>query len=140
MRWHHAACLLIVIALFSFGCSTPTTPTVVPTATTPAIVGAPSGVAIAGKVYDTAYRPLGGAIVEVIDGPSVGMTVATIASGEFALRGAFDETTHFRATKAGHSEAVLKMGPRCAACNPNFWVYFYLAGPVAPVNIAGDYT
>jgi hypothetical protein len=32
------------------------------------------------------------------------------------------------------------MTPFCERCRPNFWVYFFLALPEAPANIAHDYT
>jgi hypothetical protein len=101
---------------------------------------APAGIAVAGKVYDTGYRELAGAVIEVVDGPSAGQQAIADSSGQFALLGNFDENTHFRATKAGHSDGVVKMSPSCVACHPNFWIYFYLAVPDAPAALAGDYT
>jgi hypothetical protein len=100
----------------------------------------PRGVEIAGIVYDTAYRPLDGAIVEVLDGPSAGKIAIADRNGQFGLFGDFDVSTHFRASKTGHADGVATLGPRCAPCNPNFWIYFNLAVPEPTAAIAGDYT
>jgi hypothetical protein len=138
---------LLLIAIVSIGAvaaactssATPTSPSISPVTTgTPAI--GPTGIAVAGMVYDTGYRGLAGAVVEVLDGPSAGTTAIADGTGLFAIRGDFDENTHFRATKAGHADGVAKMGPICAGCHPNFWMYFYLAVPDAPAALTGDFT
>lgn len=139
MRPRLQAVLLLTGVLSTAACSSPTTPSVVPAATTAVIAAAPGGIAVAGKVYDTAFRPLAGAIVEVLDGPSSGMRVTTTATGDFALRGVFDEHTRFRASRDGHAAGILTLSPRCEPCNPNFWIYFHLAVPDPPANLAGDY-
>ena len=145
MRRRYLALLILVGALGGAACndSTPAR-TVLPTAPSPPAVSVPAppatGVAVSGKVYDTGNRPLAGAIVEVINGPSAGLKVTTVADGGYMLVGQFDAETQFRATKEGHEPGVRIMSQRCAACNPNYWVYFNLALPVPPVNIAGDYT
>ena len=146
VKLHHAILWLCIGAVLSASCDSPTAPSAIPVVssagsagTTPA-ASSPGGIAVAGKVFDTAYREIAGAVVEVVDGPSAGMIATTDGSGQFGLRGSFDENTHFRAAKAGYAEAVLPMSRRCATCNPNFWVYFYLALPVPPADITGDYT
>lgn len=109
---------------------TPTAPTVVP----PIIVGE----LIKGNVYDTAYRPLAGARVEVLDGPQANTSALTDGAGEFSLRGIFDETTRFRAAKDGHESATGTL-QFCAACNPQRRMNFILGVLTPPVNIAGNY-
>jgi len=146
MRLHPAAMLICLGASFNAACNSPTTPSAIPTTTVvPAAATSPTstppvGITVAGKVFDTAMRELPGAVVEVVDGPSAGMMTTTDASGLYGLAGSFDENTHFRATSAGHAEAIRPMAPRCATCNPKFWVYFFLPLPVPPADIAGDYT
>ena len=140
MRRHHAAAILIAgAALAASACDGRDPSVVIPTAPAPVVAAPASGFAIAGKVYDTGFRPLGGASVEVVNGPNAGMRVTTLPSGDFTLRGEFDADTQFRATKDGYQSGVNKLGPHCAPCNPHFWVYFYLGLPVPPADIAGDY-
>ena len=143
MRRHHAA-LLLIGALAGAACDSPSTSTILPTAPTSPVVAAPvaqqTGIAVQGIVYDTGYRRLAGATVEVVNGASAGLKVTTGADGSYAIRGAFDAGTQFRATKAGYETGLRPMATFCQPCNPNFWVYFYLGLPVAPANIANDYT
>jgi hypothetical protein len=100
-----------------------------------AIVGLPviGAVQVRGSVYDTAYRTLAGARVEVVDGPQAGLSTTADSRGEFSLAGTFDDTTRFRATKDGYVTATRTR-------SANSWITFEL-GVVAPsVEIAGDYT
>jgi hypothetical protein len=120
--------------------STPTAPSPVQQASpqpTPPVSGL---MFMRGTVYDTAFRPLAGARVEVVDGPQAGLSTTADARGEFSFTGAFDEATRFRATKEGHATATRTLQPFCAPCNPNWWINFSLEVPAAPVNVAGDYT
>ena len=109
---------------------------------TPSPVTPPLGglLSMKGTVSDTAFRHLAGARVEVVDGPQAGLSTTVDANGEFALTGAFDDATQFRATKGGYVTAVRTLQPFCAACNPNRWINFSLEVLAPPVNMAGDYT
>lgn len=98
------------------------------------------GIQLAGTVSDAAWRPLAGARVEVVDGPQAGLSTTTNANGEYRLTGAFDETTHFRATKESHVAATWPLPAICDRCNPQWWIYFYLEALAPPASIAGDYT
>ena len=98
------------------------------------------GIQLAGSVSDAAWRPLAGARVEVVDGPQAGMFTTTNANGEYRLAGAFDETTHFRATKESHVAATWPLPAICDRCNPQWWIHFYLEALTPPASIAGDYT
>ena len=142
MGRHLAALSLILGALAVAACNTPATSGGLPTAPTSTVAAPapPSGIAISGKVYDTGNRPLSGATVEVLNGASAGLKATTGADGSYAMRGAFDAGTQFRATKDGYETGVRPMAEFCQPCNPNFWIYFFLALPVAPANIANDYT
>ena len=83
----------------AYGCNratpSPTAPTT--TAGSPALPA--GGLLMMGTVSDTAFRPLGGAKVEVLDGPQTGLTTTANELGEFSLTGIFDDATRFRATK-----------------------------------------
>ena len=93
-----------------------------------------------GTVQDTAFRPLAGATVEVLDGPQAGLATTSDGRGEFSLTGIFDDATRFRATKEGHVSATEMLEPSCATCIPNRWVNFSLEVLTTPVRLAGDYT
>jgi hypothetical protein len=114
----------------------PSAPSPVP----PSVPSPTTGIQLAGTVSDAAWRPLAGARVEVVDGPQAGLSTTADARGEFRLTGAFDGTTHFRATKEGHVAATGPLPPVCANCRPNFWIHFYLETLAPYANIAGDYT
>jgi hypothetical protein len=110
------------------------------TSAPPPAAPATVGIAIAGHVYDRAWRRLAGARVEVLDGPQAGLWTTTGATGEFRLNGEFDATTRFRATMSNHRDATLMLPERCAPCNPNWWLYFSLETEAPPVHLAGSYT
>src|SRR4029453_18122197 len=118
----------------------PTTPTIVVPPVTPPVPPAPTTGILAGSVSAPALRRLVGARVEVVDGPQAGLSATVDARGEFRLTGAFDETTHFRASKEGHVAATYALPPICLPCNPNWWLHFYLEALAPHANIAGEYT
>src|SRR5262249_11938595 len=86
---------------------------------------------------DTAFRPLPGATVEVLDGPQTGMSTIVDAEGSFSLSGTFDDATRFRAAKEGHltTTQVSRTVP-----NAGRYLDFHLEVSAPPVNMAGDYT
>src|SRR5687768_4434969 len=81
----------------------------------PQPVPQPTANQLNGEVYDSAYRPLSGARVEVLDGPHAGTATTASATGSFSLRGTFDSTTKFRATHDGHISAT-RSWTQCATC------------------------
>ena len=97
-----------------------------------------------GFVMDTAYRPLSGARIEVVDGPSAGVAAIADADGQFVLQGSFDAATQFRAIKDGHETKMQPWNCSVAVClgasNAQPWLGFYLTVLEPTVNIAGDYT
>jgi hypothetical protein len=136
--------MLALMAVVAAGCSTPSSTAPSPTAKvnaapSPAPGPTPDGPFIAGIVYDTAYRYLAGARIEVIDGPQAGMSTESDSQGRFWLTGAFDDTTRFVATKEGHLPATSVLGPFCAACHPNRWLYFTLEEPTPPPDLSGHW-
>jgi hypothetical protein len=67
------------------------------------------------------------------------MSTETDSRGQFTLTGVFSDTTRFVATKDGHLPATSTLGPFCAPCHPNRWVYFNLEEPVPPPDLSGDW-
>ncbi len=139
--------LLLVTQILVSGCSDepnrqpsmtgPTMPTG-PTAPT-GTVSPLAGELIQGSASDSAFRPLPGARIEILDGPQAGMSTIAGALGDFRFTATIDDATRFRASKEGHVPAVMTTRP-CAACRPSRWVHFYLDLLEPPVNLSGDYT
>ena len=96
-----------------------------------------------GFVTDTAYRPVAGARVEVVDGPSAGVAAVSDADGQFVLSGQFSAATQFLASKEGHESRTQPWSCSVAVCpgavNAQPWLGFYLTVHEPTVNIAGDY-
>jgi hypothetical protein len=138
------AIVLLVLAQGLAGCggsNSSSAPSAVPQAglQPPALV---SG--ISGFVMDTAFRPLAGANIEVIDGPDAGTSTIADATGQFSLTGAFDPTVRFRATKDDYVTATQPWSCSVGTCpgptNARPWLGFYLEPRSTPVSIAGNYT
>lgn len=134
----------LYLSLACLACSCGGSPSIPTPGSAPALAPQPGPSAgttqLSGIVYDSAFQPIGAARVEVLNGPQAGTWVLTDAQGRYGLAGAFDDATEFRATKAGLLAATATRGPRCAQCNPNWWVYFYLRPEGASIDLAGDYT
>lgn len=139
---------LVPAALFIAlsGCGRPSplspTPTAGPGSSPSGGVAAPAIAAlvgVAGTVQDRAWRNLPAARVEVLDGPQAGLSAGVDARGQFLLSGAFDETTRFRATAAGHRDVTLGMPARCPQCNPNWWIHFSLESLEPAADLSGEY-
>lgn len=134
-----AGIVLLVLAQGLAGCDSarpipPLGPSGVPQPISEPIPSPRGGGQMRGLVKDTAFRPLAGAIVEVIGGPSTGTSTTTDGAGQFSLAGVFDDTTRFRASKDDHVAST-------AALTSAFgWISFHLAVLAPPVNMAGDYT
>jgi hypothetical protein len=133
----------LVMATFALGlagCGS-SSPEPTPSAPSPVPQPVPSSTTqLAGIVYDSADRPLSGARVEVLDGPQAGQSTLTDGTGSYGFNGTFDDATRFRATMTGHVPAVGTRGARCAPCNPNWWLYFFLQPDGASADLTGDYT
>ena len=141
MRTARRIFLLLVLTRVMAGCSesaSPVSPSVLaPVPPTGTVIDASR---VGGVVYDSAFRILGGAVVEVVDGPDAGRSTIADAEGRFSFSGTFDDDTRFRASKEGHITQSQRRSSQCMTCNPNYWVYFTLATLVPPVNLAGNYT
>lgn len=135
--------LLLICTQLSAGCGSESPSSVLPAAPTavpPPVSATPSTFSLTGKVYDTANRPIAGAIVEVLDGANAGHKSTTDATGQFWFTGVFEEGQRLRATRENYYEDLARVGPHCERCNPHLWVSFRLGSPIAPANIAGNYT
>ena len=130
--------IFAVIISAGFGaCANPkVSPTAPTTAAAPAVVGQ---MLIKGTVSDTVFRSLEGARIIVTNGPEAGKVAISDARGEFALIGAFDDSTRFEAIKAGFTAGIAQLQPFCERCNPQRWVHFALDVPAEPAAIAGTY-
>jgi len=135
MRWNNAFALILGLGVTACGGQGGTLPTA---ATSPGPTS--SAPFMKGTVSDTAFHNIDGATIEILNGPSAGLTTTSGGGGQWAFPpGAFDDSTQFRATKDGYDAAIMPLGPFCAACNPNRWVNFVLKAHVMPANIAGSY-
>ena len=96
-----------------------------------------------GYLMDTAFRPLAGVRVEVVDGPSMGTAAVSGDDGQVVLTGIFNESTRFRASKDGYEARTQPWNCSVAVClgasGAQPWLGFYLSVPEPAVNIAGDY-
>ena len=143
---------VLACALGLVACDSPQSPLAPsPMASPPAASASPDAptpaatiTSIFGFVIDTAFRPLAGARVEVLDGPAAGTSAIADANGAVSLSGVFDANTRFRATLDGHVAATQTWRCSVATCpgptRANPWLGFYLAVEAAPVDIAGEYT
>ena len=59
-----------------------------------------------GYVADTAFRPLAGVEVEIVDGPQAGMRLTSGAAGAFTYSATFGGSVTVRATKDGYITAT----------------------------------
>ena len=108
----------------------------------PAPAGSPAAntviLADAGHVMDTAFKPLAGVRVDVVDGPQAGTSMISDANGEFPLTGAFARTNSFRASAGGYITATQGFSTSVPGGKP--WLIVYLQPLAPPVNIVGNYT
>jgi hypothetical protein len=135
-------CTLGLLALQA-GCErTPTAPTAPPpppaAAPVPPPGPAPLEFSLSGIVLDRASRALADAKVEVVDGPGVGSSAVTDASGRWVLPGIFTGSIAVRASKAGYSTETKRFPFSIPWPSGSFDLNFELDTP--SVSIAGDYT
>jgi Carboxypeptidase regulatory-like domain len=113
--------------------SSPSTPSPVPSpAPQPAVLRP-----ISGYVYDTAFRPVAGASVQLVDGPQAGTMTTSDASGHFSYDGTFSMPVTLRATKDGYTTAT---APAQALTDGRAYAGFQLGSVTPPVGIGGSYT
>ena len=138
------AAFIIIAAMFA-GCAgsssiSPTAPSAIGSAQLAAIQE--GWVVLPGFILDTAFKPLSGARIEVVSGPSAGASVLSGADGQFTVSGMFSSATQFRATKEGHESRTQTWNCSVGDCTTGAqpWLGFYLTVPEPTVDIAGFYT
>lgn len=100
------------------------------------VVTPPAGPQTIGLVTDSAFRPLAGARVDVLDGPQAGASALTDTTGTFRFTAVFDAGTRFRATKEGHVTATATRATNCPFCE----IRFRLALDRPSIDLTGQYT
>jgi hypothetical protein len=90
-------------------------------------------------VTDTAFRPLAGAVVELLDGPDAGTRVEADAFGTFVFVAEFEDHARFRATANGYVDNTQLM-TYCARCNPQWRLTLLLAPEGPTVDLRGEFT
>ena len=100
----------------------------------PTIVVPPTNITLFGAVSDTAFRPLSGARVEIVEGSQAGWFTTSAADGRFSIAFTSTNVVTVRATKDGYASATMSVRPPSG-----IFLSFYLSPP-EPVNIAGTYT
>jgi hypothetical protein len=90
---------------------------------------------VSGIVTDTAYRPLAGATVSVVEGPGAGALAVTDGDGRYSLAGAFAMTNRFQGSKEGHQSVT---GPLSSLRSAQ--LSFSLPQLQPPVSFAGAYS
>lgn len=95
-----------------------------------------------GVINDTAFRPLAGVRVEIIDEPQASAPVVSDANGVFSFSGALvGATVTLRATKEGYVTATRTLDQRLFSGGNMAGIGINLEPLVPPVKIeAGDYT
>jgi hypothetical protein len=134
----------LAISALTVSCGNPSgTPPMGGSPTSPSsIVATPAGELIRGTAYDSAFRQIAGAKIEIVDGPGTGLSTMSDSVGGFSLivPGKVEDTMRIRASKDGYVTASASPQPDCEQCNPRRWVFFYLDVLAPPVQLAGEYT
>jgi hypothetical protein len=134
-----AACL--ALAVFGVSCSrsaTSPTPPREPVQNAPPPVPVESVRTLRGFVSDTAFRPLGGVRLEVVNGPDAGKELSSDAQGAFSYVGTFVGTVSIRASKEGY--AATTSAVFAGAGSDVAWAFFSLAPVAPPIDASGNYT
>jgi hypothetical protein len=129
----------LALACAGAGCSHSSTS---PTALQPTIQSVPVTPAtlrtLHGYVGDTAFRPMGGVRVEVLNGPEAGKEFSSDAKGFFSYVGMFSGATSMRATSEGYLPLTIPVVVGNSV--DQAWASFSLSPVTPPVEAAGDYT
>lgn len=98
---------------------------------------------LSGRVTDTAYRPLSGARVEVIDGLRAGTVATTDEAGRFSMPEPFTGAITVIASKDGHrpDSRTVPLGRLPPGESGGRWELAFYLEPLGPsANAAGVYT
>jgi hypothetical protein len=130
-----ARALAFLLVALAPGCGSNHSST--PSAPSPVPPSPPSHPNLNGYVYDTAYRPVGGATVNLLDGAQTGASTQSNALGAFAFTGTFDNPTTLRVSKDGYAAATETAKPNSS--NGAIWAFVVLDELARPVDITGNY-
>jgi Carboxypeptidase regulatory-like domain len=139
----YAAVSLVASTLLFPSCESANTPA---QPTPPVVTPAPRVFSFSGGVMDTAYRPVGGSKVEVMNGARAGTVATTDEAGRFSMPGTFTDTITVIASKDGYlsSTRTVPLSPPDRLPPPmegeRWETYFHLEPLGSFVNIAGVYT
>src|SRR5262245_9339523 len=128
--------LSLVISACGGTAAVPAMPTPVP----PTLPAA-ENLILRGVVRDTAFRPVAGVTVEMIDGPYAGTPMTTGNLGTFEFAGAFvrGSLLTLRATRDGYAAATRSFNIPAGA-RPEVFVSLPVSSLAAPVDITGAYS
>ena len=132
--------VLLAVSQGLSGCGERRTATTASSPISPSTPPAAGSTQVRGHLSDTAFRPIGGATVQVVDGPDAGVSTITNDYGTFTLTGRFDVTTQFRAIKDGYSPSTSTARYYWQCERPGWLLYFSQSSVATPVDITGDYT
>jgi hypothetical protein len=131
----------IVVVAFAFLTACGSHPESSPLPSTPSPVPPPSPPPyqiLNGYAYNTAFRPVAGATVTVLDGAQAGATTTSNEVGKFAFTGAFTVPTTLKVVKDGYITATVTA--RSNGSSGAIWAYVMLDAVARPVDLVGDYT
>lgn len=127
--------IVISVALIATACNNGSTLPVPPTPVPPM---QPAPVALYGYVSDTAFRPVPGVRIDVLDGSQAGLFLTSDVAGRFSYLAPFDSPETLRLSKEGYlSRTVATQRPRGGS--PYAVVRLESAAPPA-ADLEGSYT
>ena len=122
----------------------PAAPTPAPAQPPPAVPAAPAPSAAPqarGWITDTAFRPVSGVRIDVVDGPTAGASGTSGPDGSFYVSVPLDQEFVVRATKAGYVDAVAAFTTYSTSYGIFFRGYLTISSSDAPVVFEpGAYT
>jgi hypothetical protein len=130
---------LLCVVMLALGCGP--RPSSTPMAPSPPPVlppSPPSHLNLIGFVYDTAFRPVGGATVNLLDGAQAGASTQSNESGRFSFTGAFADPTTVRVSKDGYAVATETAKSNNSSTGA-IWALVELDELARPVDLTGDY-
>jgi hypothetical protein len=128
----------IALIGLSPGCSQPGTSPASVASPGPAVTASATGQHLNGYVSDTAFRPMAGVRVEVLNGSDRGKLLTSDVDGRFSYTGFLNSEVSMRATKDGYVARTSSVVTGTSV--DEAWVFFRLAPTAPPVAVAGDYT
>ena len=111
-----------------------------PVQPSPAPAGTPGGAitfSLSGIVQDTAFRPVAGVTVAVVEGARAGVSVTTDVAGRYFLPGQFSEAITVEAAKDGYVSERKRYETRYPGSQN---LYFTLPPTTPSPSLAGEYT